>query len=575
MKFDVDRLPRGLKEMLAAAGKGQAPEGGLAFSLEGFGGKIFMVVLGVAAAAAPALYLNDYWSIRPFDEVMTVTAACTLGCWILLSGLGRILGLVRAAVRPCLVIGRTHLAMVEEVGGPVEIVGLADLQRVVLNKNTGGVALLRGEQPALKPDVGGAGEQVASAVAARIAALQAAPAPSGGPDDWAHEAQGARAEARAPSGGLTSWLYSLTIFALAVVLAVAGIWQVWMAQTTRNVERQWERVKDKTEAEDWARYIKDRYRVADELLTKDMLPPDLAEEARWRYKKGTKIVLRRTRTLEYFQEALKRYDTLRFQEAAAGSKAGPLRAYLRNHPEGAHVAEAREALAERYRSALEKYVNTASGEGASEQLVEGMKRLFDHLREGDPLDSTVGIAFLPPKGLESGEIEKKMLAETGAKSVHPVGPSFTQKQNEGREHRIVESMNSALQRVVGDLFEVEKVELDAPGPRFLVQFAVAGSGSHYYSKSQAEKPMSERDLFVGIFVIFRCTLQIPEGDAAAPADPAEGYGWATIATPAMNFSVSSRGGRSFERAVYDRMAETAFGAFSQKLSVALGMVKGK
>jgi hypothetical protein len=237
------------------------------------------------------------------------------------------------------------------------------------------------------------------------------------------------------------------------------------------------------------------------------------------------------------------------------------------------VDEARSSLRNLYQFAERSYRAMATQAAADPEAVQGMIALLRYL--GEQQSPRVTICFAPPEGIEGGAIDAFLRQETGSSKVHGVGPSFTAEQNRQREWRVVYAMQGAIRRVLGeDLFDLEVGEIGDEGPRFLVRYRVVGTGDFYTLREQGVLPLSERDVYAGIGLVFDFSTQVPGSEYPPNPDPAQGYRFRTEAWPAMNFDVSySAASMSLgapEESVYSKMVDTAFERFTAELARAYG-----
>lgn len=572
MAYDVRKLPRDLLQRLDAAGRGASTDEYPALSCEGTLGKWFLLVPGLVLAAGPCFYIYDYWRMLPLDEMIGCTLACSLGMWMVASAVGRLVRYYRASPRPVMVLGKDSLAVVEEVGGAADIVPLASIEKILVRNAS--VATVRFKDlpdriyipTASGPPVVGFFEEV---LKRRLAALQN-PLPEDSPESWKAAAERARAAYPATWSPPTLWGRHLAVLATGLGLAAAAIFLTWRQVGLRIAVERFESARESDTVKSWKSWLEEAMHASRVLAPAARLP--FSVKGKYPYGRDyTHVMLRTTPFEANLVTGLARYEELCLQEALGSGAAKPLREYLEDFPAPAFRAEAEAALRKLYQQAEARYLDAAAAQSVSPAAREGMQALLHALASDHVTAEKVGVSFLPVAGLEGGAIEESVRQATGATTVYPVGPSFTKAANEARHSRIVSSFNQGLSKVVGDLFELEERPLEAPGPRILVGYTVKPSGAHFYSKSQEELPMAKRDLYVGIVVLFSCTIQTPPAGEVAPQDPAQGHAVGILATPAPNFSVSASRHVSMQQAVYDRMAETAFDEFAKRVAQTYGI----
>lgn len=567
MAYELDKLPTELQDRLVRAGRGEDPKECPALALEGTVGKWILTVVGLLVGLAPCLYVLDYRRMLPFDETMGCLVVHFLGMWMFTSGVGRLRRYKAARVQPVMVLGSHDLMVYEERGGLVEILPLASIERVFI-RNQASARIDRRDLPSLLliPH-GNLGVFFEEMQRRRQAAIEA-PLAEGAPGNWHSAAENSGAKPgvdwKAPSRGALH----LRVLATGALAAFVVFFAAWRHVAMRVAVDRFEYAQEEDTIQSWKSWLKLALRSSEVLAPAEKFP--LSVKGKWPYGRDhTHPVLATTPFVENLEKGLARYDQLCWAEAEAAGTAGALRGYLEDFPAPAQEDAAVAALRDLYRDAEERYL--AGAAGVPEPAREGMKDLLRVLATDHFESEKVGVSFLPVKGVEGGAIETLVKANTGAKVVHPVGPSFTQKANEGRHSKIVGSLNRGIQKVVGDLFELEERPLDAPGPRILVGYEVKFSGNHFFSKSQASLPMAERELYVGIVVLFTCSIQTPAPGEVASQDPKEGHPVHIQASPAMDFRVRGSRYSSMERMVYDRMAETAFDEFSTKVAETYGI----
>ena len=265
-------------------------------------------------------------------------------------------------------------------------------------------------------------------------------------------------------------------------------------------------------------------------------------------------------------EALLLVDDRAFEEAADSAKS--LRDYQRRYPQGRHVEEAREKVRAMYRDAEARYLEQAeASERADPQAVEGMKALLAYLRDHD--SPQIGILFLPAEGIDGAALEAAARESAGVDAVVPVGPSFTAERNRAREGHIVDSVQTSFRLLFsGELFDLRAGSLEAPEPRFLIRYAVTGSGETYVHVDEFGNPVPGSLVYVGIKILFDFTLQVPGSPHPPAPDPERGFRFSMEAEPPGQFS-SGTGVRG--ESVYDPMVNAAFFSFARGLAEAYGL----
>jgi hypothetical protein len=567
MAYELEKLPVELQDRLARAGRGEDLEECPAMPLEGTVGKWILTVLGLVFGLAPCVYILDYRSMLPFDETSGCFVTSFLGMWMLSSGIGRLRRYKAAKVKPVAVLGRNDLMVYEERGGLVDVTRLADIVGIVITRNHL-VRVNRKERPALVLVPGTNSDIFFQELQRRRAQAMEQPVAEGGPGDWYGAAERAGASPSMAWNRPWQWGLHFRVLATGLLATCVVIFSAWRQVGMYVAVTRFEDARAEDSVESWQRWLKSAMRASEVLAPHDRLP--LSVKGKWPYGRDfTHWMLWSTPFAANLEVALTRYEELSWEEARAENSPEVLRGYLGDFPTPAHLEEAEAALRKLYAAAEARYMEGATSVPAGAR--EGMRALLHSLAADHVMTEKLGVSFLPVAGVEGGAIEAAVKASTGAKVVYPVGPSFTQEANEGRHTKIVSSLNSGFRRVVADLFELEERPLDAAGPRVLVGYEVQFSGDHFFSKSQASLPMNERELYVGIQVLFTCSIQVPAPGEVASQDPEEGHPVRILARPAPDFRVSGSRYSSMQRMVYDRMAETAFEEFSSKIAATYGI----
>lgn len=563
MAYVLEKLPRELQDRLLRAGRGEDLVECPALPYEGTFGKWFLVLVGVVLGLGPCVYILDYRRMLPFDETFACSLASFLGMWMLASGVGRLRRYHAAAVKPVAVLGPHDLMVYDERGGLVDVTPLVDIVGIVVRNNSL-VRVNRKELPPLYLPADGRLQIFLEELQRRRTASIEHP-----PERTWHQAV-EEAGAAASMAFSQPWRWGLHAQVLATGLLAAGvvIFASWRHVAMIVAVERFEDARSEDTLDSWKQWLSLAMHSSEVLAPPEKLP--FSVKGRWPYGRDhTHPVLATTPFVANLDAALARYDELSWEAARAAGTAGALRGYLEDFPTPAKQAEAEAALRELYQQAEARYL--AGAVGVPDAAREGMQALLKALATQDVRLEKVGVSFLPVQGVEGGAIEAAVKATTGAKTVHPVGPSFSQEANVARHSKIVASLNRGFERVVGDLFRLEERPLDAPGPRVLVGYEVKFSGDHFYSQSQEALPMSERDIYVGIVVLFTCSIQTPPPGQVASQDPDTGKLVRILARPAPDFRVQGSRYSSMQRAVYDKMAETAFDEFSTSLARTYGI----
>ncbi len=268
-------------------------------------------------------------------------------------------------------------------------------------------------------------------------------------------------------------------------------------------------------------------------------------------------------------EATAKYGEARYAEVMANPEVKELRRYRAEFP-GMHSVETAAPIAAKYREALANYDKLIEGKETDAESVKGLRALFTWLGEHDVDSDQVRVVFLPFEDLKAAEFEDAVQKETGAREVAPVSVAFTAYANSQRANGVLNSLNSAIGPISGELFQLSDRFDQVARPRFLVSEKVRLSGETYSSADEREWPMSKRKIYIGIAMIFDCTLQIPKGEEPLDDDLAHGFHFQQLAKPSPR--ITARGQEKLADAdVYGAMAGSAFSDFRERLIKSYGL----
>ncbi len=522
-RYELRQLPEEVQKKIVDLSRGWEEPGYAAVATESVAAKIFLLVIGLGLAGTGFGFINFFHRLPTHDVLAFWSPVTALGVYLALGGIAGALRIARGRAKPAVIVNPAVLVRTTGAG-PVEIYRLAAVTGV---RPIGGWRheLRFGAATLIVDGVPPRGQALVDAATTYFKTGKTPSDAVAKEHDWLRRVEDER-EASRPFGG------RLVRAVLAVPLAAALVIASWAAAYVREEHRIWDEVR----------------------------PDGHSMDARWYvgFAKGVEsgevpsFLVGLAPLHEHRARAEEIYDEAVFREAKQAGTSKALRDYVKELPEGRHVADARAALAALYADAEARYVIRAKG--ANDEAKAGMKALLAALRDQREDQPTVGIVFEPAQGLEGDRVEKHVRDETGSSKVEPVGPAFTKERNEIREGRIVAKMKDAFRSIFPeDLFALEAK--DRPGARFVVRHTVRGSGDYYTSKSEKDLPLAQRTVYCGIVVDFEVRLEV--GERSFPISFA--------ASPAPNFSV----GKS--ESVYDVMAESAFYELQHQLIKAYGL----
>ncbi len=512
----LGQFPEDVQKLLVDLSQGWTQPGLLSIPSEGLGGKVFLVVLGLGLIGAGLGFFHFYHRMPTPDLVWKCTPLVVLGAFSLLGGLAGALRLLRARVKPCVIV--TPALLVRTTGrDAIELYRWAAVSAI---RPAGGEIALR---------FGDRSVAVSCSTVAEVTAVTEAAAArrTSNEHDWLARVEDEKEVSRPGSGRPLR-------FVLALVLGVGAIYGTWAAHYVLEEDERYRRAIEDGKATTGSHWDVSAYRYfalsAEEDVPKFILPLAPLEKHKPEV------------------EAL--WDDVKWREKSEKKSAKDVREYMKDFPKGRHLEDAKKLLHELYKDAEATYV--ARAKGADSKAIEGMKALLAHLREKD--DPGVGILFTPVEGLDGAGPEQAARKLTGSDKIAPIGPAFTKERNETREYAISAQLKKALGTVfTDDLFLFEGK--DKPGVRFVVRHKVRPSGKVYASKGDENLPQEQRTFYVGIFVEFEVTLEV-----GAERFPVE-----VLARSAKNFSVRDMS------TVYDVMAQTAFDEFGRELIKTYGI----
>jgi hypothetical protein len=271
----------------------------------------------------------------------------------------------------------------------------------------------------------------------------------------------------------------------------------------------------------------------------------------------------------HLAEATAKYGEARYAEVMAKPEVKELRKYRAEFP-GVHSVETAAPIAAKYREALANYDKLIEGKETDAESVKGLRALFTWLGEHDVDSDQVRVVFLPFEDLKAAEFEGAVQKETGAREVAPVSVAFTAYANSQRANGVLNSLNSAIGPISGELFQLSDRFDQVARPRFLVGEKVGLSGSLYSSDDEREWPMSKKKIFIGIAMTFDCTLQIPKGEEPLDDDLEHGFHFQLRAKPSPHIEARGRE-KIADEDIYGAMASSAFSDFRERLIKSYGL----
>ncbi len=272
----------------------------------------------------------------------------------------------------------------------------------------------------------------------------------------------------------------------------------------------------------------------DDLLFQEACAEDTPEAYR--------LYLRSSPNKGHQEEALTREDESLFAWADSLGSVTALGRYVRELPEGRHVEEAEQLIAEKSNRAFEAYEEGAVEKGADRRALDTMLAVS---------------GFIQKTGQRSLQLTFEVANDTGISDIRAV--------NLGKSEKLaVEEISEAFGRMFpGGIIDIQSVaEADTDKVHLHVGYKLSKTGISY--SSDGANPMAYSRTFDGVRFDWTFNLVVPDGEGRP-------YAFEFSTNPADHFEVSYKkplyGGLDMGPStdeVYDAMIATAFRDFQKE-----------
>ena len=259
-------------------------------------------------------------------------------------------------------------------------------------------------------------------------------------------------------------------------------------------------------------------------------------------------------------EARRELVTLSFENAKRAKSVGALRSFLTRYPSSPYEADALREIHARYQEALERFRAQASS--SNPRVSTFMTGLVAFLEARNLPGLLLRLEAPPSDALERAD---RLLAQSRLGRVAPIAPHFTIAGSAARGARIAQELGKGFAAVFpNDVLTLRPAGATKPGgePEIGIRYEIRPSGTFYTSEAGGRYVLGPSE-FVGINIVFRVRLEIPDG-----SEPLE---FPLQVAPPEHFVVSYRSrvgdiaaGPSAGQ-VYETMADRAFDQLAEKL----------